>query len=163
MDKLLRGIALINFYVGACAFLLMCAVIFLQVIARYVFNNALPWPEELGRYLFLVCAWASICLCVEKRTHLQVDILPLCLPKFAGPLSLVSMLATACFFAISCWLVWEMLGRLWKMGTKALTMPIPMWTLWACILLFCLFSFLAAFGQLIRAIRFRSTSTTMGT
>ncbi len=29
---------------------LMTIVILVQVVCRYFFNNALPWPEELARY-----------------------------------------------------------------------------------------------------------------
>lgn len=154
MDKLLYIISRCNFFVGSCAFLLMCSVIFLQVIARYVFNNALPWPEELGRYLFLVCAWSSICLCVEKHAHLKVDIIPMLMPKSATVLAFINVVSTTFFFAISTWLVWEMLYRVWKMGTRALTMPLPMWLIWGCILLFCTFSFLSSLGQFFAAISF---------
>lgn len=152
MDRLISWITRLNFLVGALTFLAMCAVILLQVVARYVFNNALPWPEELGRYLFLVCAWASITLCVERREHLRVDMLQLFFPKARRPLNMVSALATTVFFAISCVLVWQMTARVWKMGTHALTMPLSMWVLWGCILLFCLFSLLLSLRQVLVAL-----------
>jgi len=31
----------------------MVIVILLQVFFRYVLNNALPWPDELARFLML--------------------------------------------------------------------------------------------------------------
>ena len=159
MDRLLSWITRLNFLVGALTFLAMCAVILLQVVARYVFNNALPWPEELGRYLFLVCAWASITLCVEKREHLRVDMLQLFFPALQRSLNVVSVLSTTVFFGISCVLVWQMTMRVWKMGTHALTMPISMWTLWGCILLFCLFSLLLSLRQMLVVLTRRAAST----
>ncbi len=35
------------------AIFLMVIVILLQVFFRYVLNNALPWPDELARFLML--------------------------------------------------------------------------------------------------------------
>ena len=35
------------------AILLMVMVILLQVFFRYVLNNALPWPDEVARFLML--------------------------------------------------------------------------------------------------------------
>ena len=38
----------------ACGLLaLMVGVILLQVVMRYVFNNALPWPEEMARAMMI--------------------------------------------------------------------------------------------------------------
>ena len=35
------------------AILLMVIVIIIQVFFRYVLNNALPWPDEVARFLML--------------------------------------------------------------------------------------------------------------
>jgi TRAP-type C4-dicarboxylate transport system permease small subunit len=39
--------------IGIAAIALMVAAILLQVVARYVFNNALPWPDEAARFCML--------------------------------------------------------------------------------------------------------------
>ena len=142
MNALFRVVSRINAGIGIVTFLAMCAVIFYQVVVRYVFNNAQPWPEELGRYLFLVCTYASICLCIEQDSHLSVDIVPLLFPRLKKLLALLSILFSALFFGVSLCLLGQMLLRVYRMGTFALTMPIPMWTLWAFIILFCIFSLL---------------------
>ena len=36
------------------ALALMVFVILLQVVARYIFNSALPWPDEAARFLYLM-------------------------------------------------------------------------------------------------------------
>ena len=38
----------ITIYLGAIMFA-MAIIVFSQVIARYVFNHAIPWPEEVVR------------------------------------------------------------------------------------------------------------------
>lgn len=39
--------------IGIVAIALMVFAILLQVVARYVFNNALPWPDEAARFCML--------------------------------------------------------------------------------------------------------------
>ena len=56
----LRGLAWINtilLRIGRnfawVAMGLMVLIICLQIVFRYVFNNALPWPDEAARFLML--------------------------------------------------------------------------------------------------------------
>ena len=39
--------------VGIVAIAFMVAAILIQVVARYLFNNALPWPDEAARICML--------------------------------------------------------------------------------------------------------------
>ena len=39
--------------IGVVAIALMVAAILIQVVARYVFNNALPWPDEAARFCMM--------------------------------------------------------------------------------------------------------------
>ncbi len=156
MNALFRIISKINAGIGIVTFLAMCAVIFYQVIVRYIFNNAQPWPEELGRYLFLICTYASICLCIEQNSHLSVDIVPLSFPRLKKPLYILSVLSSVLFYAVSVYLLWQMLQRVFRMGTFALTMPIPMWTIWAFIILFCIFSLLFSLQRIAACFSRRS-------
>ncbi|WP_415404269.1 TRAP transporter small permease [Tateyamaria sp. SN3-11] len=39
--------------VGIVAIAFMVAAILIQVVARYLFNNALPWPDEAARFCML--------------------------------------------------------------------------------------------------------------
>mmetsp|Transcript_5459 Transcript_5459/g.8690 ORF Transcript_5459/g.8690 Transcript_5459/m.8690 type:complete len:195 (-) Transcript_5459:4538-5122(-) len=39
--------------IGIIAIAFMVAAILIQVVARYVFNNALPWPDEAARFCMM--------------------------------------------------------------------------------------------------------------
>ncbi|MEM6696695.1 MAG: TRAP transporter small permease subunit [Pseudomonadota bacterium] len=39
--------------IGVVAIAVMVVAILIQVVARYVFNNALPWPDEAARFCML--------------------------------------------------------------------------------------------------------------
>lgn len=52
---------------------IMVAVIFLQVIMRYVFDSSLSWSEELARYCFIWLVYIGISYGVKKQRHIKVD------------------------------------------------------------------------------------------
>jgi TRAP-type C4-dicarboxylate transport system permease small subunit len=63
------------------ALAVMVAVIFSQVVMRYVFNNSLSWSEEFARYLFVWFSWMGVSAGVKDKEHLKVDILLMALDK----------------------------------------------------------------------------------
>ncbi len=53
-------------------FVILVAVIFLQVVTRYVFNNSLSWTEALGRYIFVWLSWLGVSLAAKKGEHIKI-------------------------------------------------------------------------------------------
>jgi TRAP-type C4-dicarboxylate transport system permease small subunit len=51
------------------------ALIFFQVVMRYVFHHSLSWSEELARYVFLWQTWLGASYAVKEHRHLRVEIL----------------------------------------------------------------------------------------
>jgi len=56
-------------------FAIMVLVVFLQVVARYVFNSPPSWTEELARYCQVWIVILTSSVCIRKGTHLAVDYL----------------------------------------------------------------------------------------
>ena len=54
-------------------FAALVAVVFFQVIARYIFNQPPAWSEELARYLQVWIILLASPLCIRKGSHLAVD------------------------------------------------------------------------------------------
>lgn len=52
---------------------LMAGVVLVGVFARYVLNNALPWPEELARYTMLWLSWLGGGLALRRGAHIAVE------------------------------------------------------------------------------------------
>src|SRR5690625_3283514 len=52
----------------------MVVVLFTQITLRVVFNNSLPWSEELTRYSFIYLVFIGICYAVKKRRHLNLTL-----------------------------------------------------------------------------------------
>lgn len=63
---------------------LMVAVILLQVVFRYVFNNALAWPDEAARFLMLWMTGLIAPSAFRWGGFVAIDMLPLALPRVPG-------------------------------------------------------------------------------
>ena len=66
----------------ACGALMVAipAVVFLQVVSRYVFNYPFDWPEEMARYLFVWVALLGAALALRRGAHFSIDALVKRLP-----------------------------------------------------------------------------------
>lgn len=74
------GERLVN-WANAFFLLVMVLAILLQVIARYVFNHALPWPEELGRFLFAWIVFLGTVSVIQSDEMINVDLLYRWVPR----------------------------------------------------------------------------------
>jgi TRAP-type C4-dicarboxylate transport system permease small subunit len=61
----------------ACGALMVAitAVVFIQVISRYVFSYPFDWPEEMARYLFIWVALLGAALALRRGAHFSIDAL----------------------------------------------------------------------------------------
>lgn len=50
------------------------AIIFIQVIFRYILNNSLSWSDELTRYIFIWQIWLGTSLGMRENRHLKVEL-----------------------------------------------------------------------------------------
>jgi len=56
-------------------FTIIIITVFLQVVARYVFNSPPAWSEELARYCQVWMVLLTSSICIRKGSHLAVDYL----------------------------------------------------------------------------------------
>jgi len=66
----------------ACVALLLGAVgvACLQVVMRYVFRAAMPWPEEVATWLFTWAVMLGMALATGRGAHIAIDLVPRLLP-----------------------------------------------------------------------------------
>lgn len=86
-------------YVTAVLFAVMCAIIIIQIVFRFI-SWDVSWCEEIARYLFVWIIYLASSKAVKDGKHLTVDILPIFLKGKANiALHIFSTVATVCFFA----------------------------------------------------------------
>jgi len=61
-------------------FVLMIAVMLLQVSTRYIYSQPLPWTEEASRFSYIWAIFLGAAIAQRSRSHMTVTILTEALP-----------------------------------------------------------------------------------
>ena len=69
---------------GVCV-MIMCAMVFLHVVLRYVFNEPLSWSDEIAQYMMLWSVYLSVSWAVRERAHIPGNELHQSVPKDDKP------------------------------------------------------------------------------
>lgn len=102
----------------------MTLAIFLQVLARYVFNYPLSWPEELGRFLFAWIVFLGIVQVLRMEEMPCLDLVYQWFPERAGRfLKFFTSLVILGFLLIMLKGGWELMVRQTKQISVALQIP----------------------------------------
>ena len=82
------------------AIFLMVVVILIQVFFRYILNNALPWPDELARFLMLWMTGFIAPSAYRWGGFVSIEMLPKLLPKLIENILLLILLSLSLFILI---------------------------------------------------------------
>jgi TRAP-type C4-dicarboxylate transport system permease small subunit len=81
----------------------MFLCVLVQVIFRYFLDSPLTWSDELGRYLFVWCAFLGWVIAARRRSHLAiVSVQAMLPPRGHALLQLVAALAAIAFAGVLC-------------------------------------------------------------
>ncbi len=120
------GLAEWGFIGAALAF--TSALLFLNVVLRYVFLAPLNWAEELTLYLMVWIVFVGGAVAVRTRGHIAIDLLPLVLsPANRRRLAIGVALASLAFFAVFFWYSGQHVLRVRSIGQTTPVMGAPMW------------------------------------
>lgn len=124
MKKFDKGIQWMEKALICVAFLVMVAVTFAQVLARFVFNDPISWSEEVARFLFLWITLMGASHAVAFGKHFCVDFL---ISRFPPNLQKVTAwFAALCVFAFAAIMIyygWSVTMRTCFQVSAALEMP----------------------------------------
>ena len=91
-------------------FVILVAAVFLQVVARYAFNNPPTWTEELARYCQVWIIILASSICIRKGSHLAVDYLSHKFsPFFSRFIQMVIGLLVAVYVAVVTFYGWRLM------------------------------------------------------
>ncbi len=68
-------------YIMVVSYLAIGAIIFVEVVRRFVFNVQVPWSTTLPPFLFLIMAWFGCSYNVKHRTHLAFSEFRAAMPR----------------------------------------------------------------------------------
>ena len=82
----------------------MVSLVFGNVVARYVFNSAITWAEEVARFLFVWLTFVGASFGLLKGLHLGMDMLVTRLqPRTRNVVEFVNTIITLAFLGV--WMV----------------------------------------------------------
>ena len=108
--------------IGAVAIALMVIAILVQVVFRYGFNNALPWPDEAARFCMLWMTGLMAPTAFRRGGFVAIDMLRHALPARIGDaLYLVLLLVSLLVLVVAVDIGWgEVTGFGGRFKTAAL-------------------------------------------
>jgi TRAP-type C4-dicarboxylate transport system permease small subunit len=111
--------------IGIVAIALMVIAILVQVIARYVFNNALPWPDEAARFCMLWMTGLMAPTAFRRGGFVALDMISgFMSPRVAAVLSLVLLLISLLILFMAVQIGWsEVTGFGGRFATASLYLP----------------------------------------
>ncbi len=113
---------------------IMTALVFCQVIMRYVFSSSLSWSEELARYIFMWLSWIGASYAVKERSHFRVEMFANLLK---GPrrekFELAILVIWFAFALVMAWLGTRLMIFLMETGQISSAMEIPMSWVYASV------------------------------
>lgn len=99
-----------------CTALVIISIsVFAQVIARYIFEIALHWTEEVAAVSMVWAVYMGASLCVKERFHIRILVAVKALPAGLGRMVIFAADALwAVFCAFMLKVSWDYLGVMWK-------------------------------------------------
>lgn len=111
-------------------------VMMAQVVMRYCFRQSMSWPEEFCRFCFVYSGFISIGYCVRRGKMLKVDILVTFFPRVVQKiLDGAGRIVTLVFFSYLTYYSYLATMNSMKGGMKSAAMELPMWIMYASVLL----------------------------
>ncbi len=81
MKKALDVLEKIIEYIMVVLVFAFTALIFVQVVSRYVFNNTVTWSEQAGRYLFIWLVFLGLPILYRRGEHVGFTMVVEKMPK----------------------------------------------------------------------------------
>ncbi|WP_299651866.1 TRAP transporter small permease [uncultured Tateyamaria sp.] len=111
--------------IGIVAIAAMVIAILIQVVARYLFNNALPWPDEAARFCMLWMTGLMAPTAFRRGGFVALDMISGVLPKaVAALLGLVLLLISISILLVALPIgISEVTGFGGRFATASLYLP----------------------------------------
>jgi len=114
--------------VSSVLFIVFIALMFYNVVMRYVFQDGVPWAEEITLLLFVWFVWFSIPYATKLESHAKVNFLQDFLPERAKvALNLFLDIVIILIFVAIIVAAIQFLNHSAVRGKAGLLVPYPMW------------------------------------
>jgi TRAP-type C4-dicarboxylate transport system permease small subunit len=110
------------------------ALIFLQVVMRYVFGNSLSWSEELARYMYVWQTWVASSYAVKRGRHLRItSLVDLAARRRRVLIEMAALTIWLAFSVFLCYMSSTLCQKIFTQGQVSSAMGLPMWIAYLAI------------------------------
>ena len=128
-------------------------VVFIQVIARYIFNNPFSWSEEMARYIQVWMILLVSSICVRKNAHFAIDYLTYKLNfRYKKILDIVVNLILLFYIFIITTYGWRIVVTIFSFGQTSPAMLMPLYLIYLAIPVSGVLMFLEVLIRLLKLI-----------
>ncbi len=118
-------------YVCVILFMVIVAIMIVNVFMRFVLDNAIPWASDLVLFIFVWFIWFAISYGLKEGAHVNVTVVVSLLPKKMQLMlkALCNLLTISCF-ALLLVVGIQLLSHFSVVGKTGLLIKYPMWSLY---------------------------------
>lgn len=150
MDRLARSFNRFVDVVLVASLAVITGILVVQVGLRYLFNSALPWPEELSQFLLVLISFLGMYRAIGKDQHIRIDWLPKTgRHSTIRALRIFGLLSVGVFLAYVGYGGWLLALSAWDQPSTALRLP--MFVPYLIVPVTCVLSLLAI-GAVVRKL-----------
>lgn len=107
------------------------AIVFAQVVTRFIFKSPLAWSEEIARYIFIWLVWIGAAYSTKENKNIKIDILS---SKLTGTRKVLADIFTgALFIALMLFMLYttsKVTYTVYASKSIATGSHMPMWIAW---------------------------------
>jgi len=134
-------------------------VVFIQVIARFIFINPFSWSEEMARYIQVWMILLVSSICVRKNAHFAIDYLIYKLNfRYKKILDIMVNLIVLFYIFIITTYGWRIVVTIFTFSQTSPAMLIPMYLIYLAIPVSGLLMFLEGLIRLLKLIRLKNNN-----
>ncbi|KJS21315.1 MAG: hypothetical protein VR72_11240 [Clostridiaceae bacterium BRH_c20a] len=134
MEKLNTLIGKAEEWFCSLGFILATALMFINVVLRYVFKAGLPWSEELIRYLIIWATFIGIGLNARKNAHVSIDFFAAFLSKKNQRyMTLFADLVSIVFCVMMIFYSFETVSKQMATAQKSPALQLPFYLVYFCL------------------------------
>ena len=133
---------------------LMTAIMGVQIVSRYIFQNSLTWSEELVRYMFVWSAFLGVPFCIKHGLSIKVDqfrnLFPVPLQRI---LMYIDKIIIFLLFLVLFIYSFKVVRATYLSGQTSPAMQLPMWIVQLSVCVSSLLSMIRSIQNLLNLVR----------
>lgn len=140
--------------VSCVCVIVMAILVFVNVIARYVFNRSLAFSDEMSTYLFVLMSFMGTAIAARRGAHLGLSILTdKVSPKTRMYINIFTYLISGLFCLLIVIFGVQMVISQYQLGQETAAMQWPEWIYGSFVPIGAAFAMVAFFQSIPQIIR----------